>query len=135
MDSVAFTGASHTAKALLLELGRQLNGRNNGHLQLTESWLIKRGWSRNTPARARAELIERGLIVQTRQGGRNIGASLYAVTWLSINNYVGLDIGPRNYHPGAWALMENLNLAEAVERPTPKPGKPGISAAITGRNT
>ncbi len=121
MDSVAFTGASHTAKALLLELGRQLNGRNNGRLQLTESWLTKRGWARNTPARARAELIQRGLIFQTKQGGKNIGPSLFAVTWLTIDNFVGLDIGPSQYHPGTWAMMDTLTMKSSMPTNHTKP--------------
>lgn len=121
MDSAAYSGASHTARSLLLEVCRQLNGRNNGHLQLTESWLMKRGWSKNTPARARAELIERGLIVQTRQGGRNYGPSLYAVTWLSIDNYVGLDIGPRNFARGAWAMSDKFQM--------PQPPRAGCAPA------
>lgn len=39
LDSVAFLGASNRAKAMLFELLRQHNGRNNGHLQLAVAWL------------------------------------------------------------------------------------------------
>ncbi len=113
LDSVAFMGASYPAKALLFDLIRQHNGKNNGHLQLSFSWLAKRGWkSRDVIQRARAELIERGLIIQTTQGGLNIGPSWYAVTWLSITNFVGLDIQAKHYHPGAWAFMDKLPMGK-----------------------
>lgn len=111
LDSVAFTGASHPTKALLLELVRQLNGRNNGHLQLTTKWLKTRGWqSADVIHRAKVELLERQLIMQTRQGGLNHGASQYLATWLAVSNFVGLDITAMDYHPGAWSFMDKLPL-------------------------
>jgi hypothetical protein len=107
LDSAAYRGASHAACALLVEVARQLNGSNNGHLQLTTGWLRKRGWSSaDTVQRAKQELLERRLMVQTRQGGLNIGASQFAVTWLPITNYTGLDLRPQEYHPGAWHFMD-----------------------------
>jgi len=108
LDSAAFMGASHTARSLLCELLRQHNARNNGHLHLASTWLKKRGWNSNdVQYRAKLELIERGLIIQTRQGGLNAGANLYAVTWLPISNFVGLDIKPKDYHPGKWRFMDS----------------------------
>ena len=108
LDSVAFMGASNTARSLLCELLRQHNGGNNGHLQLSSTWLKKRGWTSNDVVhRAKLESLERGLIIQTRQGGLNAGANLYAVTWLSISNFVGLDIQSKDYHPGKWRFMDS----------------------------
>jgi len=114
LDSIAFKGLGHPAKALLFELMRQHTGKNNGHLQLSFAWLAnKRGWkSREVIQRAKHELIERGLVILTRQGGLNAGASQYAVTWISISNFVGLDIQQRSYHPGAWRLMDELPVAK-----------------------
>lgn len=113
LDSVAFMGASYPAKALLFDLIRQHNGKNNGRLQLSYSWLAKRGWkSRDVIQRAKAELTERGLIIQTVQGGLNIGPSWYAVTWLPISNFVGLDIQAKDYTRGAWAFMDKLPASE-----------------------
>ena len=124
MDSPAFMGAGHTAKALLFELMRQHTGINNGHYQLSFSWLKKRGWnSRDVIQRARAELIDRGLIIQTRYGGLNSGPSLYAVTWLQISNFVGLDIQQSNYHPGAWSMMNDLSMDKKIKSPVPPNGK------------
>jgi len=107
MDSEAFRGANHATQVLLLELMRQHTGENNGRLHLATGWLRKRGWkSVGTIQRAKIELIERGLIVQTRQGGLNSGASWFALTWLPISNFAGLDITAKDYHPGAWCLMD-----------------------------
>ena len=123
LDSLAFIGASYPAKALLFELIRQHNGKNNGHLQLSFAWLEKRGWkSRDVIQRARDELITRGLIIQTRQGGLNIGASCNAVTWLHISNFVGLDIPAKDYQPGAWAFMDKLPMGK-IARAVPPNGK------------
>lgn len=105
LDSTAYTGASPVAKALLNELIRQHNGGNNGRLHLAHTWLAPRGWpSKSAVEKARAELIERGLIILTRQGGLFIGPSYHALTWLQISNHVGLETSPSTYHPGAWLL-------------------------------
>lgn len=123
LDSVAFMGATYPAKALLFDLMRQHSGNNNGHLQLSFGWLEKRGWkSRDVIQRAKSELITRGLIIQSRQGGLNIGASRYAVTWLSISNFIGLDITARNYHQGAWAFMDKLPV-KGITKAVPPNGK------------
>ena len=123
MDSVAFMGSSHAAKSILFELLRQLNGRNNGHLQLSYSWLKNRGWkSRDVIQRARNQLLERSLIILTRQGGFNIGASQYAVTWLKITNFVGLDIQQKNYHPGAYGKLNPLPMSKKITNTVPSNG-------------
>lgn len=107
LDSRAYQGATPTAKALLFELLRQHSGSNNGHLHLAHKWLAPRGWaSKETIERARDDLLKRGLIVQTKQGGLFIGASLYALTWLPISNHTGLETSPNTYHPGAWLLCD-----------------------------
>jgi len=126
LDSTAFKGLSYPAKALLFELIRQHNAvkGNNGHLHLSFTWLQKRGWkSRDVIQRARDELLKRGLLIQTRQGGLNIGASRYAVTWLKITNFVGLEIQGKDYHPGAWGFMDTLPLAKQNAITSPPNGK------------
>lgn len=124
LDSTAFKGASYPAKALLFDLLRQHSGKNNGHLHLSFSWLASRGWkSRDVIQRARDELIRRGLLIQTRQGGLNIGASQYALTWLHISNYVALEIQGKDYHPGAWAFMDALPIANKNATTSPANGK------------
>ena len=124
LDSAAFNGASYPAKALLFDLIRQHSGNNNGHLHLSFSWLASRGWkSRDVIQRARGELMQRGLLIQTRQGGLNIGASRYALTWLHISNYVGLDVERKDYHPGAWSFMDALPVAKNGASASPPAGK------------
>lgn len=103
LDSIAFEGASHPAKALLYELMRQHTGSNNGHLQLATSWLKDRGWtSIGVIQRAKEELVARNLVVKTRLGGLNAGPDLWALTWLSVSDYSGLDMRYGQYQPGAW---------------------------------
>ena len=124
LDSVAFKGTSHPARALIFDLMRQHSGNNNGHLHLSFSWLASRGWkSRDVIQRARAELIKHNLLIQTRQGGLNIGASRYAVTWLKISNFVGLDIQSKDYHPGAWVFMNELCMGKKITNAVPPNGK------------
>lgn len=113
LDGEAFQGATPRAKAMLFEAIRQLNGRNNGHLNLALSTLRKRGWkSADAIQAAKTELLARGLLIRTKLGGLNAGPDLYCVTWLNISNFVGLEIGSHQYHPGQWRFVENL--------PTPK---------------
>ena len=122
LDSQAFIGASDRAKSFLFALMRQHNGNNNGRYKLADSWLMKQGWpSKSQNADARKELIERGLIIQTRfGGGLNSGCNLFAVTWLPISNFVGLDISASDYHQGAWG---NCTLPPTPRRKPPKKRK------------
>ena len=117
LDSQSFMGATDKAKSLLFALMRQHNGHNNGHLHLAKGWLSKQGWTCDESNRkAKRELIERGLIIHTKQGGLNMGADLYALTWHEISNYVGLDIKPKDYRKGAYTLC---NLPPTKRRSPP----------------
>ena len=117
LDSRAYLGLNFAAKALLMDLVRQLNGYNNGHLQLTTTWLRPRGWSSSdTINKSTKELIDSFLVIKTRQGGLNIGPSQFAVTWLPISNFHGLEINERDYDRGKWTQKEPL--------PPTKPKKP-----------
>lgn len=63
----------------------------------------KRGWkSPDTLNRARQELIDRGLIVQTVQGRMPNKASWYAIGWCALDNLDGLDIKPQGFPRGAY---------------------------------
>lgn len=118
LDSLAFTGASDRAKAFLFALIRQHNGVNNGRLQLTGDWLSKHGFpSAGMNIKSRNELIERGLIIQTRMGGLNSGCNWFALTWLPITSFIGMDISASTYHQGAWG---DCTLPPTARRPQPK---------------
>lgn len=117
LDSLSFKGATDGARSLLFPIIRQLNGMNNGHLHLSAEWLKKQGYTSSSVYKYRKELIERELIVQTKWGGLGIGASLYAVTWLPITNYVGLDISENEFRRGGWARCQ---LPPTPRRPKPQ---------------
>ena len=117
IDSDSFKGASDKAKALLFALMRQHSGSNNGHLQLAKKWLYKQGWTCDENNRKSChELRERGLIIQTKWGGLNMGANYYALTWHNISNYLGLDITAKSFAKGAYALC---NLPPTTRRKPP----------------
>lgn len=91
-----FIGLSGSAVKLLIALGSQFNGKNNGDLCAALSLMRKFGFNSNaTLTKAKNELLEYELIVQTRVGGLNAGPHLYALTWHPIDECKGkLDIGP-----------------------------------------
>jgi hypothetical protein len=96
LDGLPYAALRPASKALLLELCRQHTGTNNGHLHLARGWLARRGWtSTHAITRAKFELVQGGLILETRKGG--IGAlrqpTLYALAWLPVSNPTGLDFG------------------------------------------
>jgi hypothetical protein len=92
MDSPAFQALSYPARALLLEVGRQYKGGNNGRMLLSRAYLGKRGWkSADVISRAKAELLAAGFIHQTVLGYRPNKASWYACTWWSLDKLDGYD--------------------------------------------
>ena len=123
LDSTAFMSASHMARSLLYELARQHDGKNNGHMHLSTKWLKSRGWtSTNSVQRAKVELIKCQLILKTREGGLNAGADKFALTWLAITNFVGLDIQAKDYQPGAYQLLGPfVSPRQPGEQPPPPP--------------
>ena len=94
---------SKRATKLLIDLAAQYRGKNNGDLSATLTTLKKRGWkSSDQLFKARDELIERGLIIVTRQGGRNL-CNLYAITWQPIDDCKGkLDICSTTVPSNRW---------------------------------
>ena len=75
----------------------QYKGRNNGDLSASYTIMRTMGFvSKDTLQRAKNELIESGLITQTREGRfLNPGGvcALYALTWLNLDECDGkLDI-------------------------------------------
>jgi hypothetical protein len=108
LDSEAFISAPKRAKALLFDLLRQHNGYNNGHLHLAVEWLKDRGWtSVDQIQKAKNELLEHQLVIKTRLGGLGMGPDRYALTWVHISNYSGLEISARTYERGLWALYRS----------------------------
>ena len=80
---------SNAAFRMLDNLIAQFNGSNNGDLCASPKVMELYGWnSRSAIHDATVELLATGFIEQTRQGGRN-SCSLYAVTWLAIDDCNG----------------------------------------------
>jgi hypothetical protein len=105
LDSDAWKCTSPPARALLMDICRQHSGTNNGALHLARTWVEARGWARPATVRKLVdELIQNRLIVQTRHGGLRNGAHQYALSWLPITNFVGLDVTSRDYAKGAYLL-------------------------------
>ena len=135
LDSPAFIGLSVRAKALLFDVMRPHNARNNGHMQLTYTWLKNRGWrSADQIAKSTQELQDRKLIYKTKQGGLNIGPSFYALTWHHITNRIGLDEDCKTYKVGAW---RDCDLPKSPKRKAPQkrktlPADRNSSAPIDG---
>lgn len=93
---------SFPAIRLLVNLTMQFNGSNNGNLSMGWKYMKRNGWrSPDTLNRAKRELVDKGLIELTRQGGLG-RCSLFAVTWWAIDDCNGKpDVGatkaPRNW--------------------------------------
>jgi hypothetical protein len=94
---------SHMAAHLLDNLVAQYNGSNNGDLTAAPKIMKLYGWtSQGSVYSALTELLALGFIEQTRQGGRN-KCSLYALTWLPIDECGGmLDAPPTKVASNLW---------------------------------
>lgn len=110
LQSRAYLTAGPHARMLLIDLAMQYRGDNNGDLCAAWKIMQPRGWrSELTLQRAKVELIDLGLIVETRKGARPNKASLYAVTWCALDDCNGkLDISPRSFPHGAYRLRDPL---------------------------
>jgi len=122
LDAEAFRALHAPAVKLLLDLGSQYKGANNGDLCVAWQVMEQRGWrSRDTLTKAKRELLDHGLIELTRQGGLG-RCSLYALTWRAIDECKGkLDVPATSVASGCWKLWK------------PEPGKqtaspPAVSA-------
>ena len=114
-DSPNWRRCSATGIKLLCDLARQFRGNNNGDLAASLTTLRPRGWtSPDTVTWALRELVYYGLIVLTRQGGLN-RPSLYALTWLAIDDCGGkLEVRATHVAGGEWKQERG----EAFRRPS-----------------
>ena len=107
--SKSFADLSAHAVKLVCDFLAQYKGDNNGDLCVAWKLMRERGWrSRDTLEKARRELLDRGWIVITRQGGRH-QATLYAVTFYAIDYCGGkLDVKQTGSPTGEWKQNEPL---------------------------
>lgn len=98
-----YRSLSNHAIKLLIDLGSQYRGFNNGDLCAAWTLMKEMGWkSRSSLFKAKNELLNVGFIIVTRQGGRN-KPTLFAITWKEVNECKGkLDIKPTKNAPGGW---------------------------------
>lgn len=115
LTSRAYLDASPHARMLLFDLLAQYRGNNNGDLCAAWRLMKPRGWrSPVTLNKAKRELLELGLIVETRKGARPNKASLYALTWHALDECSGkLDLSSKAFPRSAY-----------LKRNTPPPLKP-----------
>jgi len=110
LESPGYRAASHVARALLVDIAMQHNGRNNGRLVACTKYLQPLGWrSNDTVVRARRELLELGLLVETRRGGFPNTAAWYALSWQALDVTDGLDINPKMYRTGGYRRAPTQN--------------------------
>lgn len=119
MESDSYKQLGGSAVKLLLELARQYNGRNNGDLTTALSLLKLRGFSSSTTVKkAKQELLDADLIIETRTGiFTNPGGrcALYALTWQPIDECPGknLEVKPTSTPPRKFS-METIKTPEPV---------------------
>lgn len=100
MESRDFRELSPSALKVLLVLGGQYRGWNNGDLAATHSMMKEwGGMAEGTLSKALKELQERNLITKTRdnrRGREGARCALYALTWERIDDCPGkeLDVPP-----------------------------------------
>lgn len=95
IDHPAFLRLSAHAKALLIDLGAQYRGHNNGDLCCAWKVMKPRGWrSESTLHKAKHELLDGGFIFEARKGRRPNRCGLYALTWQLLDPSPKHDCGP-----------------------------------------
>lgn len=127
LDHPNFIGLSPRATRLLIDLARQFNGTNNGDLSAAFTVMSRnRGWtSKDQLHKGLAELVSKGWIVLTRRGRRPNVASLYALTWLPIDECGGkLERSPTTKPLDFWKTAMNPEAAPKLNR-DPRPADHG----------
>lgn len=103
LESSGYRLASHPARALLIDIAMQYTGNNNGKLTACAKYLNAKGWrSNDTIVRARRELLDCGLLIETRKGGFPNTSAWFALSWLDLDQGQGLDIDPKLYRRGEY---------------------------------
>ena len=106
LHSSEYAALSPRAVKLLIDVGAQYSGQNNGALCASASILKAKRWTSNDQlSKAKSELITSGFIVCTRVGARTPKlASLYAITWQGIDECPGknLDVSANPVPSNLW---------------------------------
>ena len=111
LEGRAYLECTPYAVKLLFDLLTQYRGQNNG--DLTTAWKIMkpRGWrSEMTLHKAKKDLLNAGLIVETRMGARPNKCSLYALTFYDLDENDKLEMTKRSFPRGAYKLKDTTVL-------------------------
>lgn len=113
LDSSAYIGLSPYAVKLLWDVANQYRGDNNGRLLTGWTYMRdERGWnSPTTLDRAKAELLESGLLAETRKGARPNKATWVAVTWWHLNWCEEMDLAEQQFPRGEYVRRPTLKNA------------------------
>lgn len=107
LNSQTYARLSPHAVKLLLDLGSQYRGDNNGDLSAPWKLMRPRGWrSEETLSKAKQELLQARFIVEMRKGRRPNVCTLYALTWFNLDPSTKHDVGPSGFVYGAWKAEE-----------------------------
>lgn len=104
LDSEAYLTLTAHEIRLLWDIASQYRGMNNGRMLAGWKYMHEaRRWrSRDTLDRARAALLERGLIFRTRQGRMPNLSSWYACTWWPLDHCQEMDVGSQSLPRGQY---------------------------------
>jgi hypothetical protein len=104
LNCTKFRALSPSGVKLLIDMGSQYNGKNNGDLSAAWKIMQPRGWnSEATLHKAKKELLAAGFISETRKGRRPNLCSLYGITWQPLNPHPKLEVQPFSFPVGEWA--------------------------------
>lgn len=117
----SFKSLGGNAVKLLTHLSYQFKGRNNGNLLITHSLLKEYFKSNQTMYRARDELEQKGFIAINVYGGMSYGGfkapTLYALTWLTVNDFIDLE---KNTYSYSHLAIDKEPLKYFIEGENPK---------------
>ena len=111
INSSARISLSSSASKLLLDVMSQYIGHNNGDLCCAYDGIMKPlGWrSEATLRKAIKELQAAGILILTRQGGRNKTPNLYALSCYPIDECGGkINCNPTNKATDEWKQFQKL---------------------------
>ena len=111
LTSSGYRAASHTSRSLLVDIASQYTGTNNGRLVACDKALKPLGWkSHDTITRAVRDLVDCGLLFETRKGMRPNKAAWYALTFQSLDAAAGYDVSSKSFPRGAYLKFKNAAL-------------------------
>ena len=115
LHSAEFRQLNGRAEKLLIYLAAQYRGNNNGDLSMPWSKMKALGFpSSDTLNKYKKELLNRGFISLTRQGGLH-RCSLFAITWEAIDECNGkLDVRAENVASNLWKKSSASSESESI---------------------